>query len=50
VERGETEPVLIEIGLLPGDRLSFRLDEQYLTPEDLSRKILDRALFPKLSE
>ena len=50
VERGEAPPVVIEIGLLPGDRLSYRLNEQYLTPEDLSRQVLDRALFPKLAE
>lgn len=50
VERGETEAQMIEISLLPGDRLAFRLDDQYLTAEDLSKKILDRALFPKLAE
>ena len=50
VERGEGEPVLIEVGLLPGDRLSYRLNDQYLTNEDLSRHILDRPLFPKLVE
>ena len=50
VEQGETAPVMIEIGLLPGDRLSYRLNEQYLTPEDLTRQVLDRAFFPKLAE
>lgn len=50
VERGEGEPVLIDVGLLPGDRLSYRLNDQYLTNEDLSRHILDRPLFPKLVE
>jgi len=50
VERGETEPLVIELGLLPGDKLSYRLNDQYLTPEDLSRHILDRVFFPKLSE
>lgn len=50
VEHGEGEPFLIAIGLMPGDRLSFQLSEQYLTPEELSRHILDRALFPKLVE
>lgn len=50
VELGEAEPFLIEIGLLPGDRLSYRFNDQYLTPEDLAKKVLDRALFPKLAE
>src|SRR5215472_13172224 len=51
VERGDdTPPLLIEIGLLPGDRLSYRLNDQYLTEEDLSRQVLDRTLFPKLAE
>lgn len=49
IEFGEGEPLLIDLGLLPGDRLSYRLNDQYLTPEDLSRHILDRALFPKLA-
>lgn len=50
VQRGEAEPVLIELGLLPGDRFSYRLNDNYLTAEDLSRSVLDRALFPKLTE
>lgn len=50
IQHGEAEPFLIEIGLLPGDRLSFRFDDKYLTPEELARKVLDRALFPKLAE
>jgi hypothetical protein len=46
------EPVLIEIGLLPGDKLFYRdrVQDQYVTMEDLTRRILDRALFPKLGE
>jgi hypothetical protein len=50
VERGESEPMLVDLGLLPGDRLSYRLNDQYLTPEDLSRHILDRVFFPRLAE
>lgn len=50
VERGDGEPVLIELGLLPGDRFSYRVGEQFLTNEDLSRYILDRLLFPKLTQ
>ncbi|MDR3698796.1 MAG: hypothetical protein P4L56_04115 [Candidatus Sulfopaludibacter sp.] len=46
------EPVLIEIGLLPGDKLFYRdrVNDQYVTMEELTRRILDRALFPKLGE
>jgi hypothetical protein len=51
VERGDDmPPLMIEVGLLPGDRLSYRLNDQYLTEEDLSRHVLDRTLFPKLAE
>ena len=46
------EPLLIEIGILPGNKLSYRdrAADQYLGLEDLSRRILDRVLFPKLKE
>ncbi len=49
VERGAA-PYLIEIGLLPGDKFSYRdcEENQYLTMEEVTRRILDRALFPKL--
>jgi hypothetical protein len=50
VERGEAEPLVIELGLLPGDKLSYRLNDQYLTTEDVTRHVLDRILFPKLVE
>jgi len=42
----------VEIGILPGDKLSYRDVEtdQYVTTEDLTRRILDRVLFPKLPE
>ena len=53
VDRGAGgEPLAIEVGLLPGDKLFFRdlqLD-QYVTMEELTRRILDRVFFPKLSE
>ena len=49
IERGESEPELLEIGLLPGDKLYFRQADQFLNTEELTRKILDRVLFPKLS-
>jgi hypothetical protein len=45
-------PLAVEIGLLPGDRLSYRdvAADQYVTMDELTRRILDRALFPKLRE
>ena len=50
VQRGDADPAIIELGLLSGDRFSYRLGDKYLTGEDLSRSILDRVFFPKLSE
>jgi len=50
IERAGQEPVDIVIGLLPGDKLFYRDQEQYVTMEDLTRRILDRTLFPKLRE
>jgi len=50
VDRGTDEPMLIEVGLLPGDKLYFRHDDQYITVEEMTRRILDRLLFPKLKE
>lgn len=51
IER-EGTTLSIEIGLLPGDRLFYRdtAADQYVTIEDLTRRILDRVLFPKLRE
>jgi hypothetical protein len=45
-------PLLVGIGPLPGNKVSYREMEsdQYLTAEELTRHILDRALFPKLVE
>jgi len=40
----------IEVGLLPGDKMFYKDGEQFLTMEELTRRILDRALFPKLGE
>jgi len=50
VEGSAREPLLIEIGLLPGDKLFYRHADKYLTVEEMTRRILDRALFPKLRE
>jgi hypothetical protein len=49
IERGG-EPLMIEVGLLPGDKLFYRDQDQFLTMEELTRRTLDRALFPKLGE
>jgi len=40
----------IEVGLLPGDKVFYKDGEEFLTMEDLTRRILDRAMFPKLGE
>jgi hypothetical protein len=50
VENGSGDPMLIEVGLLPGDKLFFRREEQFLNVEDVTRRILDRLLFPKLRD
>ena len=47
---GAGEPLLVEVGILPGDRLFYKLGEKYLSLEDVTRRALDRALFPKLVE
>jgi len=48
----ESGPLVIEVGMLPGDRMFYRDQEldQYLTMEELTRRVLDRTLFPKLKE
>ena len=45
-------PMVVEVGMLPGDRLFYRDREkdQYLTMDELTRRILDRSMFPKLGE
>lgn len=49
IERGG-DPLLIEVGVLQGERLFYKDEDQFLTLEELTRRILDRALFPKLGE
>ena len=46
------EPLMIELGMLPGDRVSYRdrAADQYLNLEDLTKRILDRAFFPRLKD
>ena len=50
IERGGGEPLEIVVGVLPDESLYYRDAEKYLTMEDLTRRILDKALFPKLGE
>jgi hypothetical protein len=38
----------IQVGLLPGEKVSYKDGEEFLTMEELTRRILDRSLFPKL--
>lgn len=46
------EPLLIEVGLLPGEKTYYRdrAADQYVTLEDLTRRVMDRSFFPKLTE
>jgi hypothetical protein len=39
----------IEVGLLPGDAIFYKDGEKFLTMEEVTRRILDRSLFPKLA-
>lgn len=53
IERGapsDAEPLMVEVGLLPGDKLFYRDGEQYLSMEELTRRVLDRAFFPNLGD
>jgi hypothetical protein len=49
IDHGEVSTV-VEAGLLPGEKVFYRDREldKYLTMEELTRRILDRAFFPKL--
>jgi hypothetical protein len=49
IERGG-EPLEIVVGILPDQNLYYRDADKYLTMEELTRRILDKALFPKLGE
>jgi len=52
VLREGASPLAVRIGLLPGGKL-FYFDvagDQYLSMEELTKRILDRVLFPKLRE
>jgi Zn-finger nucleic acid-binding protein len=51
IDRGDVS-MTIEVGMLPGNKVFYRDREQdkYLTMEELTRRVLDRAFFPKLQE
>jgi hypothetical protein len=49
IERGG-EPLHVEVGMLPGDKAFYKDQDEYIGLEELTRRILDRAFFPKLSE
>jgi len=49
IDRGG-ELLDVTIGLLPGDKIFYKDGEEFLTIEDITRRILDRCLFPKLAE
>ena len=49
VDQG-AERLAIEVGILPGGNLYFREADKYITLEEMTRRILDRALFPKLKD
>jgi hypothetical protein len=44
------EALDIEVGLLPGEKTSYKDGEEFLTMEEMTRRILDRSLFPKLGD
>ena len=46
------QPMVVEVGMLPDDKVFYREPEQntFLTLEELTRRILDSAFFPKLKE
>jgi len=44
------EPYLIEVGVLAGDKIFYRDGDDYITIEEVTRRILDRALFPRLAQ
>ena len=48
IDRGG-DAIDIEVGLLPGDKVFYKDGEKFLTMEELTRRILDTSLFPKLT-
>lgn len=51
IDRGG-DALVVEVGMLPSDRVFYRDREQdqYLNMDELTKRILDRAFFPKLRE
>lgn len=51
VKRGDQQFPIV-VGVLPGKNLFYRdpVQDKYLTLEELTKRILDRTLFPKLPE
>jgi hypothetical protein len=39
----------VGVGLLPGDKIFYKDGEDFITLDELTRRILDRSLFPKLA-
>lgn len=46
----ETYSKDITVGILPGEGTFYKDGEEFLTTEEMTRRILDRALFPKLGD
>ena len=46
------DPVIVEVGVLPGDKLFYRDREhdQYITMDELTKRTLDRSFFPQLKD
>jgi hypothetical protein len=44
------DPIAVQVGMLAGDRIFYRSGERYLSIEELTKLILDRALFPGLKD
>jgi hypothetical protein len=49
VDRGTDDPLMIGVVVFNnGEKFSYRYEDQYLTIDEVTRRILDRLLFPKL--
>lgn len=44
------DPLDIVVGVLDGDKIFYKDGDKFLGMEELTRRILDRSLFPKLGE
>jgi hypothetical protein len=44
------EPIPVQVGMLAGDKLFYKSGERYLSIEELTKLILDRALFPDFKD